>query len=133
MEITTLVFQMSILIQINVIHNVICTFHNTGGTLKYGNAVCNMKILLDVYIIFRISNERPYLRIQQRHVSFIHIRILIWQNLSFFFNMRIFKYCTATQKKGQELFWRLLYSYVFWGAESELNVKITPLSNKFWG
>ena len=30
----------------------------------------------------------------------------------------------ATQKKGQELFWRLLYFYVFWGAEFEFEVEI---------
>ena len=33
---------------------------------------------------------------------------------------------TATQKKGQEIFRRPLYSYVFWGVESEFEVKIAP-------
>ena len=38
---------------------------------------------------------------------------------------------TATQKKGQELFRRPLYSYVFWGAEFEFKFKIAPYSTSF--
>ena len=38
---------------------------------------------------------------------------------------------TATQNKGQELFRRPLYSYVFWGAESKFKLKIAPYSISF--
>ena len=43
--------------QINIIYNFICKFHNTGENLEYGHAICNMDILLHVCIILQISNK----------------------------------------------------------------------------
>ena len=43
----------------------------------------------------------------------------------------MFSNCTVTQKKGQELFGTPLFSYVFWGAESEFQIKIAPYPISF--
>ena len=46
-------------------------------------------------------------------------------------NTNLNKNYTATQKKGQKLLTRHMYSYVFWVAESESEVKMGPFMSSF--
>ena len=86
-------FKRAILKKINIIYNVICSFHNIEGNFQYGHVICNMNMCV---LFFKFAINDPVSQFNEK-ICFLLIRILILQSCSLFSVCEIFNIIDHTR------------------------------------